>query len=100
MKIPNFADVPVVELDGENKGQFTETWRNIMTQLIQVLQQNASDESLVIPQQSTSNISQLEGSNNQVYTGGLIYDSTTNKPKISIFDPITGTNTFKEIQLL
>jgi hypothetical protein len=100
MKIPNFIDVPVVEVDGEKKGQFTETWRNIFTQLFQVLQQNASDESLVTPQQTTLNISQLQGANMQKYTGGLIYDSTTNKLKVSIFDPMSGTNTFKEIQLL
>jgi hypothetical protein len=100
MKIPNFIDVPVIELDGENKGKFTETWRNIMTQLFQVLQQNASDEGLIVPQQSTANISQLEGANNQQYTGALIYDFTTNKIKVSIFNPISGTNTFKEIQLI
>lgn len=100
MKIPNFIDVQVVETEGENKGKFTETWRNIMTQLFQTLQQNASDESLVTPQQTTANIAQLQGANMQQYTGGLIYDSTTNQLKVSIFDPMSGTNTFKVVQLL
>lgn len=99
MNIPNFLDVPVVETEGANKGKFTETWRNIMTRLFSELQNNASNESLVMPQQPTSNIAQLGGANKQ-YTGGLVYDSTTNEVKVSIYNPGLDINTFKVVQVL
>lgn len=100
MNIPNFTDVKVIETEGDKAGMFTETWRMIFSQLFTELQKNASNESIVTPSQPTTNISQLQGSNKKQYTGGLVYDSTTNLLKVSIYDPGSDTNTFKTIQTL
>ena len=97
MNIPNFEDVKFVETEGQNKGMLTETWRGILSQIIQQLQLNASDESLVAPSQTTSNILTIQNAGEK-YKGGLIYDSTTNQLKVGIYNPISKTNTFQVVQ--
>lgn len=84
MNIPNFYDGKVVD----KEGNFTEEWKNIMSQLFNELQKKMSNESHVAPSQSTTNISVL---NVPKYKGGLLYDKDTNKLKVNI------NGTFKEV---
>ena len=77
MKIPNFINERFVD---EN-GHLTETWQLILTKLFTELQNNASDEGLVMPRQSAANIAQL---NLTKYTGALVYNDDTNKAMVNI----------------
>lgn len=75
MNIPTFINDKFVD----ESGYLTDTWRNVLTQLFTELQSNASNESLVVPQQTTTDIAKLTN-----YKGGLVYDSTTNQLKVNI----------------
>jgi hypothetical protein len=85
MKIPNLITARVVD---EN-GMLTDSWRHLFEQLFGVLQQNLSDESIVTPSQPTANITQL---NVPEYSGGLVYNSDTNKLMVN------ENGTFKTVQ--
>lgn len=76
MTIPVFDNIRVVD---EN-GIFTPEWRAIIQNLFQTLQDRFSNEGLVMPSQSVTNINQLNNSDN----GALVYDETTNLPKIRV----------------
>lgn len=85
MNIPNFVDIPVVNV---KTGMLSPEWRYIMQQLIQTLQTNASEQGLVIPTQIAADIALIEG--RKVFSpitptgefvtqfGTLLYDSTNN----------------------
>ncbi len=73
MNIPSFVNDKVVD---EN-GYWTPQWQNVILQLMQLMQQNLSDEGFVMPSQSTANINLLTKSSN----GTVLYDSTTDEFK-------------------
>ena len=76
MKIPNFTHEEVVNKDGH----FTDTWRNIFSQLLQQLQGNFSNENgLVTPPNTTANITQLTNKN-----GAMFYDTDTHQMKVCV----------------
>lgn len=77
MKIPNFIDTQVIDKDG----RLTPTWKQILSQLFTELQLNLSDEGIIMPQQTTANISQL---NISKYIGGLVYNIDTDKAMANI----------------
>jgi hypothetical protein len=83
MNIPNFIDSQVVN----EKGYLTDTWKQIFTQLFTQLQSGLSDEGLVVPNQSATNIAQLNGK-----LSALLIESDTGELKINI------NGTFKTIQ--
>jgi hypothetical protein len=76
MTIPVFDNIRVVD---EN-GIFTPEWRAILQNLFQTLQDRLSNEGLVMPSQSVTNINLLNNSDD----GALVYDETTNLPKIRV----------------
>jgi hypothetical protein len=76
MAIPVFDNIKFID---EN-GLLTPEWRAILQDLFQTLQARFSDEGLVMPSQSVTNISQLNNSDD----GALVYDSTNNVAKIRI----------------
>jgi hypothetical protein len=76
MTIPVFDNIRVVD---EN-GIFTPEWRAILQNLFQTLQDRFSNEGLVMPSQSVTNINLLNNSDD----GALVYDETTNLPKIRV----------------
>lgn len=84
MNIPNFQDVKVVD----DNGFFTPEWKHIFSQLFNELQTRMSQESHIVPSQSSSTITQL---NVPDYQGGLLYDEDNNKLKVNI------AGTFKEV---
>jgi len=69
----------------------TDNWKHLFEQLFDVLQKNLSDESIITPHQPTSNISQL---NLSQYSGGLVYNSDSNKLMVN------ENGTFKTIQTI
>lgn len=78
MKIPNFANDRFVQ---EN-GNMTTVWANIINQLITELQLNLSNEGYVLPQLTTTQISELTDADKS--KGAMVYDSTTNEFKVNI----------------
>ncbi len=87
MNIPTFTDAKITD---EN-GNLTQIWKDIFFQLLNELQDNASDEGLVVPQQTTTNIGLLDPTK---YIGALIYDSDTNEFKVNI------NGTYKVVQVV
>lgn len=75
MNIPNFHDIQVID----KRGYFTSEWRAILGELFTQLQLNVSNEGFVLPQQTTSNISDI--ASDEKYEGSLITDSDTNELK-------------------
>lgn len=102
MNIPNFVDMQVIDKDGF----FTPEWKIIMQNLIQTLQQNASDEGLVAPTQNAANIgiieaNQIPSPTGNLYTcqfGTLLYDSTANSIRACISN--LGVPQFKTVVLI
>ena len=84
MKIPNFVNERFVD----EKGYLTDTWRLILTKLFTELQNNASDEGLIAPNQSAAIIAQL---NLARYKGAFLYNTDTNKAIVNI------NGTFKDV---
>lgn len=85
MNIPNFLNDRFVD---EN-GYLTDSWMAILSELFQILQQNLSDEGIIIPEQTTAKIALLTENVN-----GLIVDSDTDQLKINL------AGTFKVIQTI
>jgi len=85
MTIPCLDNIQVIDL---KTGKFTPEWLKIMTELFQQLQLTMSNEGLVAPSLSDSNISKLTRSLNNTF----IYDSTNNLAKVCI------NGSFKTIQ--
>jgi len=91
MNIPNFEDVPFVD----KNGLLTDAWKNILQQLFQELQNNVSNEGIMIPQQSAANIIILTTTES---IGSIIYDSTNNVFK-ACFPNGTGGAIYKVINV-
>lgn len=87
MNIPNFINEQMVD---EN-GYLTDTWRQVLSELFTQLQLNLSDESIIVPQQTTAKIAQLSTTD---YEGGLLYDSDTDQLKVNL------AGTFKVVQTI
>lgn len=75
MNIPHFVNSPVVD----RNGNFTDTWRTIINQLLQELQKNASNAGIVVPNQTTANIAQFTTNN-----GAIFYDYQTHKVQVCV----------------
>ncbi|NTU69256.1 hypothetical protein HGB13_00285 [bacterium] len=71
MKIPLFFDTEFVDI---KTGRLTPFGRNLINQLLDQLQKNASDEGIVMPSLSSDNIVNLSKS----VDGTIVYDSTNN----------------------
>jgi len=92
MNIPNFSTSQIVNKDGA----LTDEWQQIFMQLISELQKNASNEGVIVPQQSTTDITRLES---QKSIGAILYDHVTDKFK-ACFKKTVGsvtTGEFKEL---
>lgn len=113
MNIPNFADIPVVVKRGDAY-YWSDEWRDIMQSLIQTLQENASEEGLVAPTQSSeviapaisSDITIIQDAKTStaplVYKtayGTMLYDSFTNNVLMAINNG-AGAPLFKTVQLV
>ncbi len=78
MDIPSYIPMKVVD---EN-GYFTPEWQNLINQLITQLQLNLGNEGYVLPQLSTTQISELTDVNKS--KGALVYDNVTNQVKANL----------------
>ena len=78
MNIPNFATEKLTD----EKGNMTTVWGNILSQIIQQLQINLSNEGYVLPQLTTAEINDL--TNAAKSTGAMVYDTTLNEFKVNI----------------
>lgn len=67
MKVPNFINSQIVD----KNGHLTESWQQIFIQLFSELQNNVSNEGLIAPNQPTSNLSLLGGTQKN---GSILYD--------------------------
>lgn len=74
MNVPTFSYDKIVDKDGN----WTLIWLQIIMQLLQQLQLNFSDNGVVIPSQSTSNITALLSNS---LNGTIWYDSDTDSFK-------------------
>lgn len=87
MNIPTFVQDKAVITEGEDAGHFTSQWNLFMTQLIDQMQFNLSNEGFVPPNQSTTNIDTIAASDLENFTNEglqkirLLMDSTTNELK-------------------
>lgn len=106
MNIPNLPVGKIVDEDGMPTDQELTFRQNLVSEL----QDNASDEGLVIPTQSTTNITNIQNHTipnpadpmNPIYTcqfGTFLYDSNTNEIKVAIDDG-SGIPIFKVVQLM
>lgn len=64
-----------------DKGELHPEWDHFFDGLISTLQKNLSNEGVVIPQQTTANITAL---NTDRSVGALLYDKQTNELKVNI----------------
>lgn len=102
MNIPNFEDIPFIIKQGD-QFHLSNEWRNILQQLFQELQKNASNEGLVAPTQDQTNLIKIQNNLNQNGTnscqfGTILYDSTNNSIRIAI-DNGSGAPIFKTVTL-
>lgn len=75
MTVPNFISTPVIVKDKDGNYYWSPEWRNVMTQLLQQLQDNFSQEGLVVPGQTAANITTLSTAlSNQA----ILYDTDNN----------------------
>lgn len=76
MNVPNFVQDKLVD----SNGNLSDSWQLVITQLLTELQKNFSNEGLVSPSQSATNIANLSNSTN----GTLVYDETNHAMKVNI----------------
>lgn len=95
MNIPNFSTSKIVDKDGF----LTDEWQQIFMQLFSELQNKASNEGVVMPQQASADVTRLES---QKSIGAILYDSDTDTFKACVKKVVgtTITGEFKEIHLL
>jgi hypothetical protein len=74
MMIPNFLDVPMVDM----KGMISDSWRPILQQLFQQLQINVGNQGFTVTVQPTATITTLTPT---MPNGTIIYDSTLDEFK-------------------
>lgn len=77
MNIPNFVETKMVD----KNGNLTTIWKQILMQLITEMQTSLSEEGFKIPQQTTSDIGKIVGTNT---VGHIIYDKTLDQLKVNI----------------
>jgi hypothetical protein len=92
MNIPNFVDAPLID----KSGSLTEIWKQILMQIFSELQNKASEEGVIMPQQSSTNITTLS---TEKSIGAVIYDSTSDQMK-ACFKKIIGGTTVGEFKQL
>lgn len=90
MKIPSFINMKIVD----EKGYLTDPWAQVFMLLLQQLQVNFSDEGVVIPSQTTANVTRIQNSST-CQVGTLLFNSTTGKLQVKLAD-----NTFHDIVTL
>lgn len=81
MKVPNFVHDKAVYTEGPREGQFTEQWMLFVSQLIDQMQANVSNEGIVIPSQTTDDIAIIAASSQAQNGVRFLTDSTTNELK-------------------
>ena len=77
MMIPSLPTGPIVNEEGYLAPDWLQ-WANQLTTLLQV---NYSDEGLVLPQQTSSNIAKLTGSQS---VGAMLYNETAGSAMVNI----------------
>lgn len=77
MKVPTFIDTPVVGKDGK----LTDQWKNIFMELFTQMQKNISDDGLVAPSRTSSDITAISSTDN---SGAILYDQENNLLKANI----------------
>lgn len=68
MKAPVFTDATFTD----KSGKLTDTWRNILSQLLDQLIKNYSENGLFIPKSTAANIAKF---NNAQHEGALLYNT-------------------------
>jgi hypothetical protein len=81
MLVPNFVHDKAVNVEPPNEGHFTEQWVIFISQLIDQLQTNLSNEGYVVPGQTTDNISVIAASEQAQNGIRLLVDTDTNELK-------------------
>lgn len=84
MIIPNLPNAQMVD----KNGNMMQVWQLFFSQLITALQNNLSNEGIILPQQPTTNIALLTSAQS---IGAVIYDSTLDVAKVNL------NGTFKTI---
>lgn len=79
MNVPNFIHDKFVD---EN-GYLTDGWRLFFNQLINEMNENLSQEGIVMPSQTTDNADIIK---TDALNGTILYDSTTNELKVRLSD--------------
>lgn len=79
MNVPNFIHDKFVD---EN-GYLTDGWRLFFNQLINEMNENLSQEGIVMPSQTTANADIIK---TDALNGTILYDSTTNELKVRLND--------------
>lgn len=79
MNVPNFIHDKFVD---EN-GYLTDGWRLFFNQLINEMNENLSQEGIVMPSQTTDNADIIK---TDALNGTILYDSTTNELKVRLND--------------
>lgn len=77
MNIPSMINEAMVGRDGK----LTDTWRTIFNQLFSQLQANASNEGLIAPSQSTTDITKIQS---DAKNGAFLYDHLTHEIMVCI----------------
>jgi hypothetical protein len=78
MDIPSYIPMRVID----DNGYLTPEWSNLFNQLISQLQLNLGNEGFVLPQLTTTQISELTDTAKS--KGALVYDSVTNQVKANL----------------
>lgn len=86
----NFQNLTMIKA-ADKDGNMHQDAVNYFGQLIQVLQQNLSDQGYVLPKQPTDNINQLTGEQS---VGAFVYDKDTHEVKVNI------NGTWKVVQVV
>lgn len=83
MKIPNFIDCEVIQKE-EGKNVWSDIYRQIIIDLLTVLQNNLSDEGFRLPSQPTVSLNKIAANPNNASIPILVWDSTTSQLKINV----------------
>ncbi len=76
--IPTSPKAPLLDMESKD---LHPSWRNYFNELTIALQRTLSNEGIPLPQQSTSNINLLTGTQS---IGAIVYDNTANVAKINL----------------
>jgi hypothetical protein len=72
MNVPNFENIRAVD----EKGMWTNDWRQLLTHLLQEMQSNLSDQGIFVPKLTATEIADLNTADS---TAAMVYNTTTSK---------------------